>query len=310
MNTELERRYSSLEPEELIRIVNAPEEYTSEAIEAASSELRRRNIKSQDILSSSKISTIALAKIALETDRREDIAIVSEELKRRNLWENLSRSLQTDSGYSTNSMLDEILPEGIRFTEKFDELLALKRFNLADTDAINVLLMIFQHVAKDILTGKQEEETFLRLRDIGINADLLLQVVEPFYRRVKSSLLKQKPTGTSYFYALFAGLLSAIVGGVGYGLFMISTNLKHNFVLIFLGVLSGLLMHLMTGGKKGAGITFIGIFSTVLSILLGNVIYAVHRSAPLPLTRFDFIWGIVGLTGVVGLSRMIKTKSQ
>ena len=310
MNNELERRYSSLEPEALVRIVNAPEEYTSEAIEAASSELRRRNIKSQDILSSGKISIIALAKIALETGRRDDVTIISGELKKRNLWENLSRSLQTGSGYSTNRLLDEMLPEGIRFTEKFEELLALKRFEKADTDAGNVLLMIFQHIAKDILAGKQEEETFLRLRDIGINADLLLQVVEPFYRRVKSSLSKQKPTGKSYFYALFAGILSAIVGGVGYGLFMINTNLKHNFVLIFLGVLTGILMHYITRGKKGVGITCIGILGTALSILLGNVIYAVQRGVPLPLTQFDFIWGVVGLAGVVGLTRMITTRTH
>jgi hypothetical protein len=308
MNNEFERRYSSFEPEELVRIVNSPEEYTSDAIEAASSELRRRNIKSSDILSSSKISSVVLAKIALETNKIEDISIISGELKKRNLWENLSHSLQTGAGYSTYKVLDEILPDGIRFTEKFEGLLALQP-ERADTGVGNILLIILKHVAKDILAGKQEEETFLRLRDIGISHDLLLLVVEPFYRRVKSSLLKQKPAGKSYFYALFAGLLSVIVGGIGYGLFMISTNLKHNLVLIFLGVLSGLLMHFVTGGKKGVGITCMGIFSTVLSILLGNVIYAVHRNAVLPLTQFDLIWGVVGLAGVVGLSRMITTKA-
>jgi hypothetical protein len=172
MNTELERRYSSLEPEELIRIVNAPEEYTSEAIEAASSELRRRNIKSQDILSSSKISTIALAKIALETNRREDIAIVSEELKRRNLWENINLSLQTELGYSTNKILDEVVPEGIRFTEKFEELLTVNRFDLTKNENINIILMIFHQVAKNIVEGKKEETIFLRLHDVGVNANL------------------------------------------------------------------------------------------------------------------------------------------
>jgi hypothetical protein len=123
-------------------------------------------------------------------------------------------------------------------------------------------------------------------------------------------LLKQKPTGKSYFYALFAGLLSAIMGGVGYGYFMINTNSKHSFILILLGALSGVSIHVLTGGKKGAGITCIGVSSTVLSIFLGNVIFAVNRSVPLPLTKFDFIWGVVGLACVVGLSRMIKTKSQ
>lgn len=202
------------------------------------------------------------------------------------------------------------MPEGIRFTEKFEKLLTIDQLDLTKNEYINIILMIFNHIAKNIVEGKKEEAIFLRLHDVGVNASLLLQVIEPFYHRVKSSLSKQKPNPKSYIYAMFAGLLAIIMGGVGYGYFMIYTNSKHSFVLILLGALSGVSIHILTGGKKGAGITCIGVFSTVLSIFLGNVIFAVNRSVPLPLTQFDFIWGVVGLACVVGLSRMIKTKAN
>jgi hypothetical protein len=37
MKNELEKRYSSLEPEELLRIVNAPGQYTPDAVDLANS---------------------------------------------------------------------------------------------------------------------------------------------------------------------------------------------------------------------------------------------------------------------------------
>jgi hypothetical protein len=80
MKNELEKRYSTLEPEELIKIVNAPWEYSSEAIEVATSELRRRNLSSQNLLSSNKLSNIDLVKIALETDREDIIMRVRQRI--------------------------------------------------------------------------------------------------------------------------------------------------------------------------------------------------------------------------------------
>jgi hypothetical protein len=309
MKNELEKRYSALETEELIKIVNAPWEYSSEAIETATSELRRRNISPQNLLSSNPLSNIDLVKIALETDREDVVAAILPEFKKRNIWENVTHSLQTELGYSTNKMLDEVVPEGIWFTEKFKNLLTIDPLGLTKNEPIDIILMIYRHLAKDIVAGK-EEEIFHRLRVIGVNAYLTLQIIEPFYHRVKSLLPKQKPNFQSYIYALFAGLLSTIIGGVGYGYFMITTNFKLNYVLILLGVLSGVLINILTGGKKGIGMILIGVSSTVLSILLGNLIFAINKSVPLRLTGFDFMWGIAGLFAVVSLSRMIKTKSK
>lgn len=248
-----------------------------------------------------------MIRIALETNRKEDSAIILEDLKKRNIWEHLNLSLQTELNYSANKVLDEIVPEGIRFTEKFDKLLKTKEFSPTKDENINIIFLILHHVAKSIVEGKKEEEIFLRLKDVGINANLILQIIEPFYNRVISSLSKQKPNPMSYIYALFAGFLSTIIGGVGYGYFMINTNSKHSFVLILLGALSGILIHVLAGGKKGTGMICIGASSTVLAIFLGNVIFALNKSVALPLTKFDFIWGVVGLACVVGLLRMTKT---
>jgi hypothetical protein len=307
-NNELEKRYSTLEPEELIKIVNSPKEYTANALEVATSELRRRNLSSQNLLSSKNLTDIDLVKMALATDREKDIDVILTELKKRNIWENITRFLQTELGYSTNKILDEVVPEGMRFTEKFEELLDINQLNLTKNENVNIILVIFNHIAKDIVEGKEGKSIFRRLRDIGVNANLISQVIEPFYYRVKSSLSKQKPHPRSYIYALFAGILSSIIGGVGYGYYMLNTNSKLNYILVLLGVLSGVLIHILTGGKKGVVIALIGIFSTSLSIFLGNYIFAVNRSSPLHITTFDFIYGMVGVAFVIGLSRAIEIK--
>jgi hypothetical protein len=310
MKNELEKRYATLEPEELIKIVNAPGGYTTDAINLAVAELRSRNLSLQKLLSSNKLSNIDLIKIALETDREEYINVISEELKKRNIWNSITDTFQTELGYSSKKLFDEVLPEGIRFTQKLEELLTINQSNLTKNENLNILLIIFSHIAKNIVDDKEKSAVFLRVHIIGINSSLILQIIEPFYHRVKSSLSKQKPNSKSYTYALFAGFLSTIIGGVSYGSFMIYTNYKHGVILMLLGLLSGVSIQVLTGGKNGVGIAFIGVCSTVLSIYLGNIIFAVYKNSQLPVTKYDFIWGTVGLVFVIGYSHMIKTKKQ
>jgi hypothetical protein len=236
--------------------------------------------------------------------------LVVVELKKRNVWENISTSLQTEMRYSTTKILDEVLPEGIQFNEKLEALLSINQSHLDEDETIHIIMVLFQHIAKSIVDGKTEKEIFLRLHDIGVDSNVLLRLLEPLFHRITSSLSKQKPTSKSYVHAILAGLISTIIGGVVYGYFMINTNSKHNYILILLGVLSGVAIHVFTGGKKGTGVAVIGVFSTVLAILLGNIIFAVNRNVGLPLTSFDFMWGIIGIAFVVGLSRMIRAKAQ
>lgn len=308
MKTELEKRYEQFEPEELLLIVNLPDEYTPEAVYTANAELLRRKMPLQKLLSSDKLSGVDLVRMGLKTDRKGDISFIQEELKRRRIWEGISRYLQTECRQSTQKILDEILPEGIRFNEKFEELLSSHRSAQSEGEKVNIIVLLFQHIAKNMINGETSGSIFLRLNEIGVDSNILFGLMEPCYLRIESALSKQKPAAKSYLQAIFAGFASAIIGGLCYGYYMLNTDSKLNYVLILLGVFSGLAIHFVTRGKKSTAIMLIGIFSTVLAIVFGNLVYALYRNVAMPLTGFDFIWGIIGITFVVGISHRIQIR--
>ena len=125
-------------------------------------------------------------------------------------------------------------------------------------------------VLEEIKKGTDNISISQKLAEMGIDQKSASQFVENIYSQAIKIAEEEQITTESYTPAIIGAGLSAVIGGIIWGLIVIATNYEIGFMAWGMGWLAGFAVVKLSKGKKGLPFQVIAVLSSLLGIFIGK----------------------------------------
>lgn len=129
---------------------------------------------------------------------------------------------------------------------------------------------INEYVTERLRAGDGRDAVVAKLVAQKVEPELANQIVDAIYEAELGTAKKEQMTGDEILPGIGAGLLSAIVGGIVWGLIVLATDYEIGYMAWGIGLLSGYAVLFAAGGKKGRPLQVTAVISSLLGILIGK----------------------------------------
>jgi hypothetical protein len=140
---------------------------------------------------------------------------------------------------------------------------------------------LYQFVAAEMKLGNDRAGIIQKLTASGVDATTANDVAGTMYDQIAEKVRKEQMTATAMAPALVGGAAAAVVGGGAWGAIVIFTGYEIGYVAWGMGILAGVCVVWLSGGRRGVPLQLIAVGSSVLGILIGKYLtfYSYLRQA-------------------------------
>jgi hypothetical protein len=139
-----------------------------------------------------------------------------------------------------------------------------------------VLKKLVSFVMEEMKAGADKSAISQKLVEMGIDEKTAVQLVETIYNKIAKTAEKERFTFASILPALLGGVMSAVAGGVIWGLIVIATGYEIGYMAWGTGLLCGFAVLLFSKGKRGIPLQTIAVLSSILGIIIGKYFTFFH----------------------------------
>lgn len=131
-------------------------------------------------------------------------------------------------------------------------------------------------VIQQIKAGCKKAEISQKLVEMGVEKEPAEGLVETIYTQVAAIVQRERFTPASLVPAILGAGAAALIGGAIWGLIVILTKYEIGYMAWGIGVLAGVAVVYLSGGKKGFPLQLIATLSSVAGIAFGKYITFFH----------------------------------
>lgn len=131
-------------------------------------------------------------------------------------------------------------------------------------------------VVKQMRFNQDKHSIIEKLVEMGLAEQEASQLVEEIGEQFTTALDKEELTASTLWTAFFGGVVASVLGGIIWGLIVITTNYEIGFVALGIGALSGYGVLYLARGKKGTALQILAAISSIFGILIGKYIAFHH----------------------------------
>lgn len=131
-------------------------------------------------------------------------------------------------------------------------------------------------VVEQMKINQDKHSIIEKLVEMGVVEQEARQLVEEIEEQATAIVDKEELTVGSLLTAFLGGMVAAVLGGIIWGLIVITTNYEIGFVALGIGALSGYGVLYLARGKKGFALQILAAISSIFGIITGKYIAFHH----------------------------------
>lgn len=131
-------------------------------------------------------------------------------------------------------------------------------------------------VVEQMKINQDKHSIIEKLVEMGVVEQEARQLVEEIEEQATVIVDKEELTVGSLLTAFLGGMVAAVLGGIIWGLIVITTNYEIGFVALGIGALSGYGVLYLARGKKGFALQILAAISSIFGIITGKYIAFHH----------------------------------
>lgn len=131
-------------------------------------------------------------------------------------------------------------------------------------------------VVEQMKINQDKHSIIEKLVEMGVVEQEARQLVEEIEEHATAIVDKEELTVGSLLTAFLGGMVAAVLGGIIWGLIVITTNYEIGFVALGIGALSGYGVLYLARGKKGFALQILAAISSIFGIITGKYIAFHH----------------------------------
>lgn len=131
-------------------------------------------------------------------------------------------------------------------------------------------------VVEQMKINQDKHSIIEKLVEMGVVEQEARQLVEEIEEQATAIVDKEELTVGSLLTAFLGGMVAAVLGGIIWGLIVITTNYEIGFVALGIGALSGYGVLYLARGKKGFALQILAAISSIFGIITEKYIAFHH----------------------------------
>jgi len=128
-------------------------------------------------------------------------------------------------------------------------------------------------VVEQLRSGVDRNSIVTKLTDnMGVNNSDATQIVTLTYAKLRKTADEEEFSFGMLLPALIGGLVAAVVGGIIWGMVVITTDYEIGYMAVGIGFLTGYGVVLFTSGRKGVPLQVIAVAASIVGIAIGKYV--------------------------------------